>query len=129
MPIGVKYGLDVQEFYSLNPAKIERYQPFLNERLKQKGESISEVGWVNGLYVSRAIDGVLPKGKRYPDTPIRIYGTLDDDGEDVERFNDVDYFKAIAMTFNAGHRNLKPINDEVNGAPEESAETIGGDEP
>ena len=127
--------MDVQEFYSLNPARLERYQPFLQERLKQKNEGISEVGWVNGLYVSRAIGGALPKGKRYPDSPIRLYGNPEEENEDTVPFNDVEYFKAIAMTFNKGHRNLKPVSEDSNntdnaeeGAPVESADaTIGGE--
>lgn len=125
----------MQEFYSLNPARLERYQPFLQERLKQKGEDISNVGWVHGLYVSRAIGGALPKGKRYPDSPIRIYGNSDEE-ENVEKFDDVEYFKAIAMTFNKGHQNLKPISEKTDedeeGAPDESAvieDTTGGDMP
>lgn len=132
VPIGVRYGLDVQEFYSLNPARLERYQPFLQERLKQKNEGISEVGWVNGLYVSRAIGGALPKGKRYPDVPIKIYDSSNDnpDGEEEkqEPFTDADNFAAFAAVFNKRRSDLKPIN-EMKGAPDESAETIGGDEP
>lgn len=91
---------------------------------------MSEVGWVNGLYVSRAIGGVLPKGKRYPDVPIKIYDSGDDnpDGKDEkqEPFTDADNFAAFAAVFNKRRSDLKPIN-EMGGAPEESAKLTGGE--
>ena len=110
MPVGVRYGLSVQEFYALNPAKLTRYQPFLIEKVRHEKEEISEVGWTNGLYVSRAISGVLPKGRKYPDTPIEIYAKPDEE-EEAQPFTDVDRFKMFAETFNKQFE-LKSVEDK-----------------
>lgn len=98
MPIGVRYGLSLDEFYRLNPKKLERYQPFLMERLKKAKDQDSEVGWINGQYVARAVSAVLPKGKRYPETPIRFYGLPEDEEGNV--ITDADRFAAWATMFN-----------------------------
>lgn len=57
---------------------------------------------MNGLYVSRAIGGALPKGKRYPDEPIRLYRIQgeDDEEEEVKPMTDAERFAAFAMVFN-----------------------------
>lgn len=113
VPIGVRYGLPVQEFYSLNPAKLTRYQPYLLERLKHEKGNASEVGWINGLYVSRAIGGVLPKGRKYPDTPIELYDFHEDQDDDdgAEPFTDADRFAMFAEMFNK-QSGLKSIEEK-----------------
>lgn len=72
----------------------------------------------------------MPKGKRYPDVPIKIYDSGDDnhDGkeEKQEPFTDADNFAAFAAVFNKRRSDLKPIN-EMEGAPDESADLTGGE--
>ena len=96
MPIGVKYGLTADEFYRLNPKKMERYQPFLMARYKLQKDEDSERGWVNGAYVARAIGASFSRCGKYPNSPIAFYetNTVDDEFTDVERF------KAFAAVFN-----------------------------
>lgn len=68
------------------------------------------MGWTNGLYVSRAISGVLPKGRKYPDAPLEIYATPDEE-EEAQPFTDVDRFKMIAAMFNKQFE-LKSVEDK-----------------
>lgn len=85
------------------------------------------MGWVNGLYVSRAIGGVLPKGRKYPDTPIELYSFHEaQDDEEVQPLTDVDRFAAFATMFNK-QSGLKPIEDtETEERQSGVPDTIGG---
>jgi len=83
---------------------LERYQPFLTEAAKQKKQEQTDTGWVNGLYVQKAIGSALPKGAPYPEKPLQLYGEVEkpasDDDEEVYVFTDADRFWVFANTFN-----------------------------
>ena len=105
MPIGAKYEIPVYMFYQLNPKLIQRYQPFLLATIRQNHSDVSETGWVNGLYVARAIGACLPKGKHYPHEPENLWGNTNDNmNEDVEPLTDADRFEAFMISFNAGFK-------------------------
>ena len=91
-------------FYSLNPAKLERYEPYLNAWLEEQKATLSEAGWTNGLYVGRAIGTAFSKSAKYPDSPLELYRTVEPDGDDDEgpaqKFTDADRFGAWAAMFN-----------------------------
>lgn len=103
MPTAVKYGIPLDVFRRLNPKLLERYQPFFEEQLKQKHEDMSAAGWVNGLYTGRAIGNCFPKGKKYPDEPLKLWsdGAAD---EISESFTDADRFAGFAAAFNRNFR-------------------------
>lgn len=90
----------MKEFYSLNPAKLLRYQPFLMERVRRENDEVSEIGWINGLYVQYAIGSVLPKGRRYPEQAVQFYSYGDEQQEEQQQFTDADRFFAFATMFN-----------------------------
>lgn len=81
---------------------MERYQPFFQEQLKQRREEISDAGWTNGLYVGRAIESCLTKGKRYPDEPLKLWCDGNTSEEVSESFTDADRFAGFAAAFNMG---------------------------
>lgn len=89
---------------------MERYQPFFLEQSKQEHERTSANGWVNGLYVSRAIDGAFPKGRRYPDRPLVLFGDQaeDLDDEETKPMTDAERFAAFAMVFNKQKFGINP---------------------
>lgn len=87
----------METFYRLNPAKMERYQPYMTEMLKHRKDEASMTGWVNGLYVGRAIGASIPNGTKYPDEPLRLYKTAEDE---EEQLTDADRFFAFAQVFN-----------------------------
>ena len=89
--------MPMEEFYHTNPKEMERHMPFLIERYKQGKNGMSEVGWMNGHYVARAISACLSKNKSYPDEYIEFYPT-----EPEEEFTDADRFWAFAQMFNVG---------------------------
>ena len=94
---------------------MERYQPFMLERYRQGKSDISEMGWTNGMYVARAIDSALPKGKRYPDTPLDLYGTPmieDEETGESHACTDADRFWAFASNVNA-NREIKAIDAKI----------------
>lgn len=99
MPIGVQLGIPLFVFWKLNPVKLQRYQTFFVEQLKQKRKEISEQGWTNGLYVGRAIASCFPKGKKYPDEPLVLWNDGTND-EATEPFTDADRFAGFASMFN-----------------------------
>lgn len=86
-------------FRRLNPKLMERYQPFFAEQMKQRHKDMSDAGWVNGLYVGRAIGNCFPKGKKYPDEPLELWsdGVVD---ETTEPFTDAERFAGFAAMFN-----------------------------
>lgn len=99
----MKYGLSPDEFYRTNPKELERRLPFLAERYRQGKNHMSEVGWMNGHYVARAIGACFPKGKKYPDEYIEFYQS--------EEVSDADRFWAFAQTYNS----RKVVVDDGNG--------------
>ena len=103
------------EFYSLNPKKMERYLPFMSERLRQSKRDISEIGWTNGRYVAQAIGASMSKSGRYPNEPIDFYGVqMIEDEETGERHTctDADRFWAFASNVNAS-REIKAIDAKI----------------
>lgn len=127
MPIGVRYGLSLEEFYRMNPRKLERYQPFLLERFKRTKENDSELGWIGGQYVARAIGAVMPKGKRYPDEPIRFYGSQED--EDGNVITDADRFQAFAAMFNKANEGkfLKESDQDADITADQNTDSVDTD--
>lgn len=77
-----------------------RYQPYMLEWFKQAKDQESELGWINGLYVTRAISSVLPKGSAYPNTPLTLYGTSEENDEETYVLSDADRFAGFAIQYN-----------------------------
>lgn len=100
IPLAVKYEIPLEIFRKLNPKIMERYLPFFKEQARQRLENISSVGWVNGIYVGRAINGCFAKNAKYPEEPMKLWT----DGESAEEvsdpFTDADRFAIFAATFN-----------------------------
>lgn len=64
----------------------------------------SEVGWINGLYIQRAIGSVLSKHGKYPDEPLTLYSTgKTTDDEEAYVLTDADRFFGFATMFNKAH--------------------------
>lgn len=61
---------------------------------------MSDVGWMNGLYVGRAIGCCFPKGRKYPDKPMELWGVESTAEESEEPFTDADRFAGFAAAFN-----------------------------
>lgn len=108
----------MMEFYQLNPKKVQRYQPYMMEMLKQGKDDISENGWTNGLYVARAIGTCLSKNKKYPQTPLKLYQSAED-----EVVSDAERFQAWAIAFNASYdRKSKAEEGNVESEPNQEGE-------
>lgn len=69
MAIGVDYTL----FWHLNPTKLKPF--FEAERIRNKGkmQDIEIAGYVNGLYVCKAVSACFSKSAKYPSKPIGIF--------------------------------------------------------
>lgn len=91
----------MDEFYRLNPKKIIRYQPYMMARYKAEKDQESEVGWVNGQYVARAINVTMSKNGKYPTEPITFYQEYVSEEEmDQKAAED---FWAYAQAYNKAH--------------------------
>lgn len=108
VPIGVRYGIPMHEFYSLNPKLVLRYQPFMKLRKEKLQEDTHFDGWVFGQYIAASIGANFSKKTKYPLQPYYMMQTEDDTEEEAYVLDDVERFKIFAMTFNAEHKNLKP---------------------
>lgn len=99
-------------FYRLNPKKMMRYQPFMNELIKQRELRADNQAWRSGSYVQAAIGSVLPRGKRYPDRPYLMNKyDIDEDGE-VYEITDAERFWAFAESFNQA-KEIKAIDERI----------------
>lgn len=115
----------MQEFYSLNPKLIMRYQPFMAKRIEKMREDTHFDGWVFGQYIASSIGANFSKKAKYPSQP---YYTMDmsdtDDDSEAYVLTDVDRFKMFALAFNAEHRDLKPAGDNLNAESQENTESL-----
>ena len=111
----------MEVFYRLNPKRVQRYQPYMVEWLKQHKEEQSEVGWMNGMYVQRAVGTMLSKKAKYPDKPLKVYGDPEPQTEEeaeAQAFSDAERFAAFAMVFNKNHKAKQPEAEPDVDAPE-----------
>ena len=102
----------MSEFYSLNPALIVRYQPFLAKRREKLAEDTHFDGWVFGQYVAASISANFSKHK-YPKKPY-FEMTIEDPGQEEEEsrpLTDADRFMMFALQFNADHKQLPKVID------------------
>lgn len=116
VPLGVKYHIPIDIFYKLNPKKMLRYQPYLSEWLKQSKHEESETGWVNGIYVTKAVAAVLAKQAKYPEEVIDLFGNSQSRSGDEEAYvlTDADRFAGFAIQFNKSNESrfdTKPTID------------------
>lgn len=117
VPLGVKYHIPIDIFYKLNPKKMLRYQPYLSEWLKQSKHEENETGWVNGIYVAKAVSAaVFPKQAKYPEEVINLFGSSQSGSSDEEAYvlTDADRFAGFAIQFNKSNEsrfNRKPTID------------------
>ena len=99
-------------FYRLNPKRLSRYQPFLNEAAKQRVIEADTQAWRTGSYVQAAIGSAFPKGRRYPSKPyVMDRYDIDEDGE-VYELTDADRFWAFAQSVNQS-REIKAIEEKI----------------
>lgn len=112
--MAVRYGLPLEVFYRLNPKKMLRYQPYMNEWIKVKHSDESTLGWINGIYVRDAIGSNFSKHYKYPGEPIAIFTDMIEHSEDEQPFTDADRFMAFAAAFN------KQFGDKKDTASEEA---------
>ena len=76
----------MEQFYQLDPVRMERYEPYMTEWLKTYREDMSEMGWTAGLYVQRAIGTAMSKSATYPDSPLTLYEKPQRHEEDADAF-------------------------------------------
>lgn len=96
----MRYEIPLDVFRKLNPKIMERYLPFFREQMKYRRDNMSDSGWVNGLYVGRAISSCFSKNAKYPEEPLKLWN----DGanqEENEPFTDADRFGAFVAAFNS----------------------------
>ena len=105
VPIGVKYHIPMELFYSLNPKKILRDHPYMDEWNKNHHDEESRNGWVNGLYVQRAVGSVLSRNGKYLDEPLTLYRVEGEEAVEEETYTltDADRFFGFATMFNKAH--------------------------
>ena len=102
----MKYEIPMQEFYTLNPKLIMRYQPFMSKRLEKRQEDSHFDGWVFGQYIAASIGANFSKRTKYPKEPYFMMRTEDD--AEAHVLTDAERFAMWAMSFNANHKELKP---------------------
>ena len=89
-------------FYKLNPRKLERYLPYLQEAEVQHNNEDTTGAWLYGMYNARAIGACFSKGSRYPDKPEGLIERHTSD-EPAYEFTDADRFACFASAYNRSH--------------------------
>lgn len=116
-------------FYSLTPAKMERYLPYMEEWYFQRKEEMSEVGWTNGLYIGRAVGGCISKKSHYPDLPLEIYKRPEPEEDSIQEESqmcfDAQRFLAFATVYNkANEKRFEGDDDDADDAGDESPDAL-----
>lgn len=91
-------------FYKLNPRKLERYLPYLQEAETQRHNGNVTDAWIYGSYNARAISACFGKNSRYPDKPDGLI-ERPEPGEKTYQITDADRFAGFVAQFN---RSIKP---------------------
>lgn len=103
----------MEQFYRLNPKKLTRYQPFLNEKAKQTALDADSKAWRHGAYVQAAIGSCLSKNNKYPNQPRMMdQYSVDEENGEVYEVTDADRFWAFASAMNQ-KKEIKAIDDKI----------------
>ena len=113
-------------FYQMNPKRLQRYLPFFNESSKEHIRDASLVGWMNGTYMTHAINAVFGKHGKYPEEPTEFLRG-EHPTEEIEEFTDADRFGAWAMVFNKANFSEEKVIDGE--AKEVDSQKIDAEEP
>lgn len=99
---------------------MERYLPFFREKNKARIDDRSDTGWINGIYISRAIGASFSKKGKYPDSPIKFYDdpVYDEDDIEMQTSFEIARFKSFANAFNNSHSELASLEDVQTGDPD-----------
>lgn len=124
IPFAVSIGIEIDDFYRMNPKKMMRRIPFYEEKInharKVKQNEMNLDSWLKGLYVARAIAGL--SGKAYPQEPTDIfmdsnmsYESVDGQQENqTQEEKAADGFRAYAFIFNRERKkkNRREVKDD-----------------
>ena len=81
-----------------------RHIPYYVKQTEFRRQEMDLNAWLNGAYVARAI-AILGK-KKYPDSPLNVFGIPDNEQEDSPRNNPAEGFRAYAIAFNQSRRRM-----------------------
>ena len=109
VPVAVRYGVPFDEFYRLNPARLERYIPYFIEQEAQSVSNNHLGGWIYGQYVAASVGSCLSKKVKYPKEP--YYMNTHFVEEETQKITDADRFEAFALSFNAGRKDLPDFEE------------------
>lgn len=102
----------MEEFYSLNPKLILRYQPFLAKRREKLAEDTHFDGWVFGQYFASAIGANFSKRHKYPNHPYfsMNMGGVNEESEEARPMTDAERFQIWAIAYNASRKDLDVVD-------------------
>lgn len=72
LPAAIRYGIDIQTFWTLNPRIMYVYQDAYIETKKQEMKMLDVSAYYNGLYVQQAIASCFSKKAKYPKQPLSL---------------------------------------------------------
>lgn len=107
----MRFHLVAERFYKLNPKKLERYLPFLEEERNEFVGDIHLTGWVYGQYIASSIGANLSKRAKYPAQPYYINDHSTDD-EETYVMTDAERFEAFANVFNSRNTTADPAGKQ-----------------
>lgn len=86
LPAAIRYGIPYETFWVINPRIMELYQNAKKDDVERQQKIIDYTGWLNGMYVTRAISSCFSKRGRYPNQPISL-------NEERQELSDEEKFK------------------------------------
>lgn len=70
----LKVGVDYDLFWKLNPKSLQPFFEAYKEKQEDELDKLNFQGWLNGVYIQRAIGSALSKKNKYFSEPINIKG-------------------------------------------------------
>lgn len=93
-PIAIRMGISYQEFMSMIPKVFHKYREEYRKKQQEEADMINYSAWLNGLYISHAIEAAFSKNGKYLSKP------FERGSEDAIPENDAIQFGAWAAAFN-----------------------------
>lgn len=91
-------GVDYSLFWSMTPIKLMPFVRAYEEKKRVEIEGANFITWIAGIYMSYSIAAVLGENNKYPEKPIQIYETENDEAE--REAEEANLFGAYAAMFN-----------------------------
>ena len=102
LPMALSIGLGYEEFWHMNPAKLEPYIKVYELSKQRRLEEINLQSYLTGIYFTHALGCVFSRGNRYPEAPLDLFSKQVSPEERAQQ--EAEIFKAYVREYNLQFR-------------------------